>query len=151
MAMSSTPKFTPSTLQVLRFLLRRQHAYGLEIVQATGLLSGTAYPILKRLENAKWVTSQLKEVYYLHVGRRVQRHYTLTELGKSTIQKRLDTATQQQKTGLPQKAGIASCGLCSEPLVFSIESTGPSNAWQAWCRNLKCDAHQVQPQQSLLS
>lgn len=43
---------SPQTRIVLRALLRRpgQLVYGLEIVQATALKSGTVYPILRRLE-----------------------------------------------------------------------------------------------------
>ena len=38
-------------------LLHVENPYGLEIIERTGLPSGTVYPLLARLESEGWVTS----------------------------------------------------------------------------------------------
>jgi PadR family transcriptional regulator, regulatory protein PadR len=48
---------TPALLAVLRVLLHVDRPYGLEIIERTGLPSGTVYPLLARLERDGWVTS----------------------------------------------------------------------------------------------
>lgn len=49
-------RLTTTTLQVLEVLAGRSgEVYGLEIATATGLMTGTIYPILARLERAGWV------------------------------------------------------------------------------------------------
>jgi PadR family transcriptional regulator, regulatory protein PadR len=51
------PRMTMQTQLVLQALLRRpdRELYGLKLAEETGLLPGTAYPILLRLENEGWV------------------------------------------------------------------------------------------------
>jgi DNA-binding PadR family transcriptional regulator len=60
-----TPRISPETLQVLERFLDRptEWRYGYELSRATGLKSGTLYPILMRLEKyslleAQWVTTE---------------------------------------------------------------------------------------------
>lgn len=48
---------TPAFLAVVEVLLAADRPYGLEIIERTGLPSGTVYPLLARLENDGWVTS----------------------------------------------------------------------------------------------
>jgi PadR family transcriptional regulator PadR len=48
---------TPALLAVLQVLLHVDRPYGLEIIERTGLASGTVYPLLARLENEGWVIS----------------------------------------------------------------------------------------------
>jgi PadR family transcriptional regulator PadR len=48
---------TPALLAVLQVLLHVDSPYGLEIIERTGLPSGTVYPLLARLESEGWVTS----------------------------------------------------------------------------------------------
>ena len=48
---------TPALLAVLQVLLHTDRPYGLEIIERTGLPSGTVYPLLARLETERWVTS----------------------------------------------------------------------------------------------
>ena len=56
--------------------------YGLEISRETGLLSGTIYPILVRLEKAGWVASAWEEhADPSKIGRPRRRHYWLTAKG----------------------------------------------------------------------
>jgi PadR family transcriptional regulator PadR len=48
---------TPAFLAVISVLLHVDRPYGLEIIERTGLASGTVYPLLARLEREGWVTS----------------------------------------------------------------------------------------------
>jgi PadR family transcriptional regulator, regulatory protein PadR len=49
-------RLTTTTLQVLEVLCsHEEQVYGLEIATKTGLMTGTVYPILARLERAGWV------------------------------------------------------------------------------------------------
>lgn len=61
--------------------------YGLRIVEASGLLSGTVYPILCRMEDNGMLEATLREVKYPHCGWRVQRHLTLTDAGRAFLVK----------------------------------------------------------------
>ncbi|MEU4619311.1 PadR family transcriptional regulator [Actinoplanes sp. NPDC023801] len=55
--------------------------YGLEIIETTGLLPGTIYPILARLEAAGWVVSEWEVVDEREAGRPRRRYYRLTADG----------------------------------------------------------------------
>ncbi|HLX48718.1 MAG TPA: PadR family transcriptional regulator [Streptosporangiaceae bacterium] len=74
---------TVHTLLVLQALLRdpSQELYGLQISAETGLLPGTTYPILLRLENAGWVTSRVEDIDPRTEKRPARRYYSLTASG----------------------------------------------------------------------
>jgi PadR family transcriptional regulator PadR len=68
------------TLQM--FASRPTHALaGSDIMKETGILSGTLYPILSRLERAQWLSSEWEQVETIEVGRPRKRLYQLTSLG----------------------------------------------------------------------
>jgi len=54
------PRLTAQTLKVLGSLMvnPKQEMSGAEIAASTKLASGTLYPILMRLEEAKWLESR---------------------------------------------------------------------------------------------
>jgi len=54
--------------------------WGLRICQATGLGSGTVYPILERLEEAGWIASTWEGAQ--PPGRPRRRFYQLTDAGR---------------------------------------------------------------------
>lgn len=56
---------------------------GAEIARATGLASGTLYPLLFRLERTGWVWSEWEEVIPAEIRRPRRRLYRLTEVGGS--------------------------------------------------------------------
>lgn len=57
--MESLTRRTPATAAVVGVLLESSNAiWGLQVVKATGLKTGTVYPILERLERAGWITSE---------------------------------------------------------------------------------------------
>lgn len=55
---------------------------GSDIVKAAGILSGTTYQILFRLERAGWLTSEWEKVEPNEIGRPRKRLYRLTALGE---------------------------------------------------------------------
>jgi PadR family transcriptional regulator, regulatory protein PadR len=77
------PRMTASVLKVVAALLTAgaEERYGLQLMQATGLPSGTLYPILVRLERAGWVSSRWEETDPATEGRPARRYYRLTSAG----------------------------------------------------------------------
>ena len=73
-------RLTGTTVTVLLHLLDepdRPH-YGLDIIRATGLASGTAYPVLARLTNAGWLTAEWEQLDTSQAPRPRRRYYRLT-------------------------------------------------------------------------
>src|SRR5215468_2150932 len=94
MGRSSEPRMTLQTLKVLREMVAAPtHAhYGLQLVEAVGLPSGTIYPILARLEKAAWVESGWEEVDPSVVKRPRRRFYLLTGRGAQRARAELAAA-----------------------------------------------------------
>jgi len=69
--------------------------YGFELVRATGLPSGTIYPILRRLEDDKLIKSRWAEVE-TETQRRRRRYYMLTAAGRRVAH----AATVEQRQAL---------------------------------------------------
>jgi PadR family transcriptional regulator PadR len=73
-------RFTVQVARAVRALLEDpagEH-YGFEIAKATGLKSGTLYPIMARLEEAGWVTSGWELPTDVSSGRPRRRYYRLS-------------------------------------------------------------------------
>ena len=72
------------TLKVLAILMSslRDELSGAEIGRETKLASGTLYPILLRLEHAKWLESRWETEDPKALGRPRRRFYRLTGLGQ---------------------------------------------------------------------
>jgi PadR family transcriptional regulator, regulatory protein PadR len=69
--------------------------YGFELSTATGLPSGTIYPILRRLEDEKFIKSRWAEVE-TEAQRRRRRYYELTAQGRRAAH----AATVEQRQAL---------------------------------------------------
>jgi DNA-binding PadR family transcriptional regulator len=66
--------------------LARGYRYGVEIMEFTGLPSGTTYPILRRFELEKLVLSRWEGEKRAHRdGRPARRYYELTAEGKRLL------------------------------------------------------------------
>jgi len=78
------PRITLQTLKVLGALLSNtgREVSGAEIGKTAGLASGTLYPILIRLEQARWVRSWWESEDPHQLGRPRRRFYSLTGIGK---------------------------------------------------------------------
>jgi len=80
---SETPRMTGPTLKVLGQLIANPLSgiSGADISKATGIASGTLYPILFRLEKAGWLSSQWEDGHPSELGRPRKRLYQPTSLG----------------------------------------------------------------------
>jgi len=64
------------------------YLYGFDIMEATGLPSGTVYPALRRLEQLALIQSRWeKESKALAEQRPARKYYKLTALGEKTLGK----------------------------------------------------------------
>src|SRR5262245_12760358 len=60
--------------------------FGFDIMNATGLTSGTVYPALDRLESAGYLRSRWEDASDAHAeGRPARRYFTLTASGATTL------------------------------------------------------------------
>jgi len=76
---------TYSTAVVLAAIGSR-FRYGFDIMDATGLPSGTVYPILRRLERNGWLRSAWEDEAKAHGEQRpARRYYELTRAGAATL------------------------------------------------------------------
>jgi DNA-binding PadR family transcriptional regulator len=84
------PRITPNGALVLQ-ALAGDHRYGFEIMDFTGLASGTVYPILRRFEELGLVTSRWEERRTAHPERRPRRrYYELTGAGREGLRDAAD-------------------------------------------------------------
>jgi DNA-binding PadR family transcriptional regulator len=66
--------------------LAQGYRFGFDIMQVTGLPSGTIYPALRRLESLDFVTSDWeKDGNARKEGRPRRRYYTLTQMGRRQL------------------------------------------------------------------
>jgi PadR family transcriptional regulator, regulatory protein PadR len=60
--------------------------YGFDVLEATGLESGTVYPILSRLEDDGFLRSTWEDDARAHAaGRPARRYYAITRAGKAAL------------------------------------------------------------------
>lgn len=88
---------TLTTAIVLRQFLNDPAAprYGFDLIQATGLKSGSLYPILARLAHAGWLTREREDINPSEAGRPPRRFYKLTPEGEREATSRLNALTVQ--------------------------------------------------------
>ena len=88
--MASTARITWSTALVL-LGLRQGLIHGFDIIDATGLRSGTVYPILRRLEETGLVRSRWERAPLARQeGRPPRRLYELTAAGAKAASEALE-------------------------------------------------------------
>ena len=76
--------------------------FGFEIMDATGLTSGSVYPTLDRLEEARYLTSAWEDARVAHrEGRPPRRYFSLTPTGAEA----LGDAMQRYKSLRPVPLG----------------------------------------------
>lgn len=82
---SHTPSLSFTGLFILQ-ALAQGHRFGFDIMEVTGLPSGTIYPALRRLESLDLVTSDWeKDLTARKEGRPRRRYYELTPAGKRQL------------------------------------------------------------------
>ena len=81
--LSAVLRFTTTTRLVLSALLEdpAREVYGLQLMESTGLQSGTLYVILKRLQGHGWLTARWEERNAKAEGRPLRRYVKLTDEG----------------------------------------------------------------------
>jgi DNA-binding PadR family transcriptional regulator len=62
------------------------HCYGFEIMEATGLPSGTIYPALRRLEDARLIRSDFKAATVSERQGPPRRYYRVTAQGEQALE-----------------------------------------------------------------
>ena len=98
-------------LRVLKVLCDHPMAkhYGFELCKATGLPSGTVYPLLLRLEQAGWLDSAWEDVDPTIAKRPRRRFYRLTGEGvrhaRAALLEARRTMAWDQPAGLPSPGG----------------------------------------------
>ena len=95
--MGNQVRITTSVIKVIAALLTDVDAdrYGLDLMRATGLASGTLYPILVRLEGAGWLEAHWEDVDPVAEGRPARRYYRLTPTGITAGRHELAALRQQ--------------------------------------------------------
>jgi DNA-binding PadR family transcriptional regulator len=98
-------RITVQTEAVLQAFLAEpeREIYGLEIAAHTGLLPGTTYPILVRLERADWVTSRWENIDPHDEQRPRRRYYKMTQHG-------IELATEELRRRTEKRAAAARRG-----------------------------------------
>lgn len=84
--MAETPfRMSGPTLKVLKHFLEapREARAGADITRAINVGASTLYPLLSRLEQHRWLTSDWETLDPKEAGRPRKRLYTLTALGQS--------------------------------------------------------------------
>lgn len=79
------PKLTPQTAAVLDQLVQNERLSGADIGRKTALKSGTLYPLLFRLEEAGWLTSEWETAEPIDLGRPRRRYYSVTGVGRAHV------------------------------------------------------------------
>ncbi len=70
------------------------HRYGFDVMDATGLASGTVYPALRRLEEARLLRGKWEDAPAAHRGGRPQRRfYELTSAGERSLEEAIQKLT----------------------------------------------------------
>jgi DNA-binding PadR family transcriptional regulator len=95
-------RMTVQTLLVLQALMSDpgRELYGLELSEETGLLPGTAYPILLRLENEGWLTSRWEDINPAAEKRPARRYYRLTATGATQASAAIASAPRPARAAL---------------------------------------------------
>lgn len=90
-------RITATVGRVLRAFLDdvSEPRYGFELMQKTGLASGTLYPILARLEAADWLTSHLEEIDPAIERRPARRFYRISQSAAAAAREELTTLSRQ--------------------------------------------------------
>jgi PadR family transcriptional regulator PadR len=102
-------RLTVQTQLILQALLQDPEGelYGLEISEQTGLLGGTVYPILLRLEKEGLLTSRWEGVDPRTEKRPARRYYRLSDTDATQASAAIASARRPSPTALRRLAGEA--------------------------------------------
>jgi PadR family transcriptional regulator PadR len=91
-------RLTSPLIRLLQVFLADPAAkyWGFEIMKATGLASGTVYPLLARLERMEWLESGWDDEQHVSGPRR--RYYRLTHAGLASARVALAEASSKKRS-----------------------------------------------------
>lgn len=92
--MPPEPRFTIQTARVLDALIQHPKACGSELSKMTKLSSGSLYPILIRLEQAGWLSSEWEQEKPSRLGRPRRRNYIVTAVGEREARRHAASASE---------------------------------------------------------
>jgi PadR family transcriptional regulator, regulatory protein PadR len=100
--MAEKIRMSGPTLKLLKLLVEdpKTGRSGAEISKITKIGSSTMYPLLQRLEIAKWIEGEWEDVDPSEVGRPKRRLYKLTRSGQAAALKEL-AQYQTSAPGVP--------------------------------------------------
>ena len=99
-----------NTALVLQAIINGR-GYGFEIMRATGLPSGTVYPILRRLEAGALVSSRWEDPTAAHHERRPpRRYYRPTQEGRAALAAARARLARQQRLFGPMQEPVGDAG-----------------------------------------
>ncbi len=83
-SMTTKLRITSAKVKVLQVMLSDPSAdhWGYQLMDRSGVKSGSLYPILRQLEHARWVRSHMEAIDPDLEGRPPRRYYRLTGLGE---------------------------------------------------------------------
>ena len=89
-------RISPQSLSLLEALLVHptQWHHGYALSQSTGIVSGTLYPILMRLEKLRWLETKWEEPK--NAGRPPRHLYRLTPNGRAWAREELQDAAERK-------------------------------------------------------
>jgi PadR family transcriptional regulator, regulatory protein PadR len=92
-------------IEILAVMLEDPTAdyYGLELGKRVGVMPGTVYPVLRRLEDAGWLASAEEDIDASAAGRPRRRLYRLT--GEGARAARLECDRVRASLGAPRWTG----------------------------------------------
>lgn len=99
-------RITATVGKVLRVFLEEvtEPRYGFELMQRTGLASGTLYPILARLEAAGWLTSHLEDIDPAIERRPARRFYRISQAAATIARDELTALSRQLQPPSAQRS-----------------------------------------------
>lgn len=117
--------------------------WGYQICEQSGWGPGTVYPILERLEDAKWIVGEFEQ--RRRGGGPRRRRYTLTGLGTAEYTRRLEALR------LREEFGDIECHRCRKQVTIRADGmlrthTGRAPAFAGAPFNKVCDASGTLPQ-----
>ena len=95
--MASVPKLSYTSAVVLQ-TISAGYSYGFDIMEVTGLPSGTVYPALRRLEQQELIKSRWETEHTAYAEQRpARKYYQLTRRGKDALAEALQRYTLLEK------------------------------------------------------
>lgn len=94
---------TPRMAQAIRVFLEdpQQERYGYDLMQATGMQSGTLYPILAKFEAAGWLTTGRENIDTRAEGRPARRFYRITGTAVPVARQQLAELSERYRPPAP--------------------------------------------------